>query len=235
MAAHLPHLLGLTLVRNGGYARHFRLVSPEKSWVYRKRCPGCRLGFSLLPRDIAPLHTYPLALVVARLSASSQGRSDRSREFYESQGLIPDDFVDKSGLKGASWSDQLEDYSLRPSPQLFRLWRQKWSAQSQLWLQFLLFACILAGCDIKTSLGFRLDKFGDCSMAMRPLVICAGLVSLIREESVDTALRTAVQMLSFSPSHKTCRAPGRAPPQYGGDLDYPGTISAEVFRNESIQ
>jgi len=223
MATLLPTLLGLRLVRNGSYSRRFpESTGYAESLVYRKKCQRCRVNFSLLPNDIIPLHSYGSHLICDRLEAYANGISGRSQEFYVSRGLVPDggdDHEQKAG-RGTSWSDRLTDSPLQPSHHLFRQWRRKWAASAGRCLGGLLKACILIGGDLKSKLGLSLEKFSQCSPSVRSLLLSAGLIALLREESVLEAWPMTVLLLGHSPSHKSFRAAGRSPPQYGGHLKF---------------
>lgn len=172
---------------------------------------------------MVPLHTYGLELIACRLMASLDGVADRSRSFYEAKELIPDEIDAQSSgnCKGQSWSDRLNDRPLRPSHQLFRLWRQKWLSQARGSLQSLLFACILGGCNLKVELGQSMATYTDCPTNLNPLLLATGLIALLREESVAENFNFAVHLMSCALSHKTFRAAGRPPPHYGGHLDFP--------------
>lgn len=152
-----------------------------------------------------------------------EGVADRSRAFYAAQGLISDEVDAANELKarGQSWSDRLNDAPLRPSHQLFRLWRLKWASQARGLLQSLLFACILAGCDLKEDLGKSLEACTACPSGMNPLLLATGLIALLRQESIAESFIFTVLALSCSPSHKAFRAAGRPPPHYGGHLKFP--------------
>lgn len=223
MAAVLSSLPGLRLVRNGGYARRFPEANGfAKSLVYRKRCQRCRVNFSLLPNDMVPLHSYGLQLISDRLRATANGVGDRSQKFYVSQGLFSDEVNDnyKPGARGMAWSDRLNDRPLRPAHQLFRAWRRKWAAAAVARLRELLLACILVGCDLKSQLGKSLEQFADCSPSARSLLLSVGLIALLREETVIEAWPWATLLLGHTSSHKSFRAAGRPPPQYGGHLKF---------------
>lgn len=222
MAAELPSLQGLSVVRNGHYPRFLPVAPrPEKDLVYRKKCLGCRTNFTLLPNDVIPLHSYGAHLIGSRLEASLAGDADRSQSFYQRHQLIPDeDPQPPHSLKAISWSDRLNDKALRPSHQLFRHWRRKWSRCSRAWLHRLLLACIFAGCDLKVRLGELLEVYVDCPDPMRSVPLALGLVSLLQGQPVASSLATTVLLLGCSSSHKICRAAGRPPPHYGGDLEF---------------
>jgi hypothetical protein len=162
-----------------------------------------------------------LRLICSRLAASLGGHSDRSREFYEDQGLIPDETSTEAPLarKAKSWSDRLHERAPIPSPQLFHHWRRKWPLRAHLWLHRLTYACIFAGCDLKTRLGQSLLSFTACPESMRSLPLAAGLVGLLQEKPISVAFPTTVTLLGCNPSHKICLAAGRPPPHYGGDLE----------------
>ena len=171
------------------------------------------------------MHSYGLELISSRLIATGEGQAERSREFYVSQALLPDDSVlraSRSGQKGRSWSDRLNDSPLRPSHQLFRQWRLKWVESSVGVLRELLVACLLVGCDLKVQLGRSLQHFEQCPLAARSLLISVGLTALLRQESVAEAFPLTVLLLGHAPSHKTFRAVGRPPPHYGGQLEFTG-------------
>lgn len=216
MAAKLPALLGLTLVRDGEYQRFLPLSQGLKRCsIYRKKCQRCKRRFSILPNDVVPLHSYSLQLITSRLQASLEGQSDRSREFYEQQGLIPDDNV------SSSWSDQLNEAPPRPSRQLFRHWRLKWRSQAHVWLQSLVFANIYAGCDLKSAFALRLQNFKQMPALLNALALAIGLIAMLQSRTVKEALPGAVFLLSCSPSHKVFLAGGRPPPQYCGAMEFP--------------
>jgi hypothetical protein len=220
VAPHLSNLLGLTLVRNGDYPRLLPLESHlVECSICRKKCSGCRISFSLLPNDVVPLHSYGLQLISDRVRASLAGQPDKSREFYEIHELLPDEPEIPSGLKATSWSDRLNDEPPRPSPQLFSHWRRKWSAQATAWLRQLLLACLLVGADLKGKLADRLLEFYGCPKSMRAVPFAIGLVSLLHGSDAALPISRTVFLLGCRPSHKICRAAGRPPPQYGGDLE----------------
>lgn len=224
MAPSLPSLPTLRLARDGSYPR-FLPVSfpPTREVVHRKWCSGCCTSFVLLPNDVVPLHKYGLQLIWARLAASLAGQPDHSRDFYDEKGLLSGELPaeDPVPSKAMSWSDRLYAEPLRPSPQLFRHWRQKWPFRAKAWLLSLLLACIHARCDLKKQLGESLTAFTDCPESLRPLLLATGLVALLQEESAERALPAAVFLLGCSSSHKIVRAVGRPPPHYGGDLELP--------------
>lgn len=227
MAPSLSLVPVTRLARDGGYERLLPTsVLPEPGWVFRKWCPGCGTNFTLLPNDVVPSHSYGLKLICSRLTASLEGQPDRSREFYEEHGLIPDEPDDEpqhEAGKGTSWSDRLNDKPLRPSHRLFAHWRGKWPLRARaIWLVRLFLACLHAGCDLKAQLGASLENLVACPEPMRALPMAMGLVALLQEESdVWASLPTAVFLLACSPSHKIARAAGRPPPQYGGALEFP--------------
>jgi hypothetical protein len=214
----LPKLrLGLTLVRNGTYPRLFPLQTGlERGVVHRKKCPSCKTQFSLLPNDIAPLHSYGLPLICSRLAATLDGQPHASRHFYEQHQPVPDASIDED-LRGQSWSDRMSENPPCPSPQLFRRWSLKWPSRAQEWLDSLLLGCLNSGCDLKGKLAQRLAGFLLCPEAMRALPLAAGMVCLLLPEEADW-FQAAVRLLAFSPSHKNFRAAGRPPPHYGGAL-----------------
>ncbi|MCW5796819.1 MAG: hypothetical protein KIS97_20990 [Nitrospira sp.] len=180
------------------------------------------MNFSLLPNDMVPLHSYGLQLISDRLRANVNGVGNRNREFYVSQGLFSDEVNDnyKPGARGLSWSDRLSDQPLRPAHQLFAAWRRKWATSAVARLRELLLACMLVGCDLKSQLGKSLEHFADCSPSARSLLLSVGLIALLREETVTEAWPWAILMLGHAPSHKSFRAAGRPPPQYGGHLKF---------------
>lgn len=215
MASELPALHGLIVVRDGDYPRFLEGdAGLTLGVIFRKKCQGCGTRFSLLPNDVAPLHSAPLTLICNRLRASLEGCSDRSEAFYQEQGLLPDD-----NNNGESWSDRLEDQC--PSPRLFRCWRRKLGARAQAWMHRLLLACIFAGCDLKSRYAELVQVFAGCQDSLRPLALAAGLVALLQEKSAWDALPTTVLLLACSASHKPSLAAGRPPPHYGGDLELP--------------
>lgn len=227
MAPKLPPLRGLIVVRDGDYDRYLPSDADlQRGVIFRKKCPGCLTRFSLLPNDVAPCHTYSLALICSRVRASMQGQADRSRAFYEEQGLSPDD----NTRSGESWTERLAAQYKGPSPQLFRHWRLKFPRRAQDWMHRLLLACVFAGCDLKARFAEAVQVFGACPVAMRSLTMAAGLVALMQEEnSALDSLKTTVFLMACSsppkpnlaPSHKIFLAAGRPPPHYGGDLELP--------------
>lgn len=223
MAPSLPALPVARLARNSSYPRLLPTSSlPDSGRVFRKRCSGCRTNFTLLPNDVAPGHSYGLELIVARLTASLQGESDRSQRFYDRQNLIPDEpeqQTEEATGRGTSWSDRLNARPLRPSHRLFSYWRSKWATRGQSWLPWLLLASLLSKCDLKSRFAESLTCFGNCPPELRPLAIASGLVALHRREPVWTSLTRTIFLVSCRPSHKIARAAGRPPPQYGGDLE----------------
>lgn len=224
---------GLRLVKNGGYLRQLDLDGgPRPARIFRKYCPGCHTGFTLLPNDVVPLHSYGLAFIAARVEASLRGVPDRDRQFYRERDLIPDE----PEFENVSWSDRLNDKPLRPSHRLFANWRKKWGLRSRPWLVALLSACIYLGCDLRTQLGESLETMTRCPESMRPLAIAVGLLGLLREASAWSVLPAAIQLTACRPSHKLARAGGRPPPQYGGALEFltaQGDHPPEVAKNES--
>lgn len=217
MAPLLPALPGLTLVRNGSYSRLLSTTGgPSRELIFRKKCPGCRTGFSLLPNDVVPLHSYGLPLVSARLHATICGDSLRSRQFYADRNLVPDDIE----FQDVSWSDRLNQQPLRPAHQLFARWSRKWRRGAQEWLQVLLFACIFAGCDLKKLLADDPAGLMRCPADLRPIALAAGLIALLRQQPLSSTFPSAMLVLSCAPSHKRFRVAGRPPPQYGGELEF---------------
>lgn len=221
----MPPLPALKLARDGSYPRYLPVsFPPTKEVVHRKWCSGCRTCFVLLPNDVVPNHKYGLQLIWARLAASLAGQPDHSRVFYEEQGILLGELSAEERVnptKAMSWSDQLNAESLRPSPQLFRHWRLKWPSRAQTWLLRLLLACIYACCDLKVQFGESLKDYVDCPKDMWPLLLAAGMVALLQEESAEAALPATVFLLGCSSSHKISRVSGRPPLHYRVDLEFP--------------
>jgi hypothetical protein len=223
MAAQLPTLLGLIVVRDGHYPRYLPTAAgPEPGVIYRKKCPGCLTRYSLLPNDVVPLHGHSLGLMCNRLRASLEGRPySRSRAFYEENELLLDD-----DLEDESWADRLENQH-----RLFRSWRRRFGARAQAWMQRLLLACIFAGCDLKGRFAELVQVFSGCPEALRPLALATGLVALLQEKSARDALPTTVLLLACSASHKPSLAAGRPPPHYGGDLELTQLLAPTTGRS----
>ncbi len=214
LAAVLPALLGLILVRDGHYPRFLPTADGLRLGVIcRKKCPGCRTRFSLLPNDVVPLHSCGLPLICCRLRASLACVPDRNEAFYHQHGLLPDDNID------ISWTDRVNENLLSPTNHVFRGWRLKWPRRAQAWLSRLLLACVFAGCDLKSKLATELQQFSGCPATMRALPMAAALVALVQEGRAQDSFQTAVFLLACSPAHKSQLVSGRPPPYYAGDLE----------------
>ena len=212
------------LTKNGGYSRLLTLDKlPEPAEIYKKYCENCRLSFTLLPEDVLPLHSYGLEFVSARVMASIDGVSLRSRDFYEKMGLAPVAAADEPNGGGLSWSDYLELEPLTPSYQLFHRWRQRFSQRAQVWLRWLMVACVMGGCDLRTRLGESLEEFGKCPEDLYALLLAAGLVGLLQDRPVRLCFGDTLRLLcgAIPGSPKLLRAAGRPPPHYGRDLEFP--------------
>lgn len=222
MAAKLSPLLGLTLVRDGDYRRHFWVCRRfEIGVVIRKKCRNCGVRFSLLPNDVIPMHSYGLSLIQSRLQASLEGVADRSRAFYKDHQLLPDDLLaEEAQPPTLSWSDQLNDEPLRPSHQLFASWRRKWPRRAQVWLHLLLLACIHIGADLSSAFAQKLQNLAECPLPMRSFAHAVGLISLLRDESAKSAFAPTIVLLACRPAHKNFRAVGRPPPYLWGALEF---------------
>lgn len=178
-----------------------------------------------MPDDVLPMHSYGMEFVGDRLMACIDGASLRSRDFYELKGLVALASPEERVAEEFSWSDQLEMEPLTPSHQLFHRWRQRFSGRARLWLHWLLVACILCGCDLRTRLGESLEGFNRCPKDLYPLLLSAGLVGLLRDRPIRSCLGETLRLLCGSSigSHKTLQAPGRPPPHYGRDLEFPSS------------
>ena len=157
--------------------------------------------------------------------ACIDGASLRSRDFYELKGLVAVASATERAAEEFSWSDQLEIKPIDPSHQLFHQWRQRFSLRAKLWLQWLLVACILSGCDLRTRLGETLEGFNRCPKDLYPLLLSAGLVGLLQDRPVRSCLRETLRLLCGSTieSHKKLQAAGRPPPHYEQDLEFPSS------------
>lgn len=200
-------------------------VLPEPAYLCRKWCGSCRRAFTLMPDDVLPSHSYGLRFVGDRLLACIDGASLRSRDFYEQKGLIASASPEARSAEEFSWSDQLEMEPLNPSHQLFLRWRQAFSGRARLWLQWLLAACLLSGCDLRKRLGESLQGFNRCPAELYPLLLSAGLVGLLQDRPVRSCWGETLRLLCGSSigSHNNLQAPGRPPPHYGQDLEFPSS------------
>jgi hypothetical protein len=205
------------LVKNGGYERLLTVdLLPELGWAFRKWCAGCRVSFTLLPEDVLPKHSYGLNFIHARVLASIDGVSLRSRDFYEDHGLIP------PNDEALPWSDLLDLEPLNPSYQLFHQWRRRFSRPARVWLRALLVACVLSGCDLRSRLGESLEAFGNCPKDLHSLLLAAGLIGLLREQPVRASLRETLILVygAASGSHKPLQASEHLLIQYGESLNF---------------
>lgn len=196
---------------------------PERAYLFRKWCESCRKSFTLVPDDMLPFHSYGTKFIENRLLACLDGVSLRSRDFYEQRGVIPSTSPETRANEEFSWSDQLEMEPLNPSHQLFLQWRRVFSSRARLWLQSLLVACVLSGCDLRKRLGESLDDFVHCPPQLYPLLLSAGLVGLLQDRPVRSCFGDTLRLLcgsSIGP-HKNLQAPGRSPPHYGQGLEFP--------------
>lgn len=200
-------------------------VIPEPAYLYRKWCGSCRRSFTLMPDDVLPLHSYGVELVGDRLMACIDGASLRSRDFYELKGLAAPASPEERVVGDFSWSDQLELEPLTPSYQLFHQWRRSFSLRARLWLYWLLAACLLSGCDLRTRLGESLESFNQCPKDLYPLLLSVGLIGLLQDQPVRSCLGQTLRLLCGSSigSRKNLQAPGRPPPHYGQDLEFPSS------------
>lgn len=200
-------------------------VLPEPAYLCRKWCERCQQSFTLMPNDVLPFHSYGVAFIGDRLIECVEGASLRSRDFYERKGLVFSAGPKTETSEGPSWSDQLEMEPLTPSHQLFHRWRKVFSWRARRWLQWLLVACVMSGCDLRTRLGESLETFGRCPENLYPLLLSAGLVGLLQEKPVRSCMEATLQLICGSSvgSHNRLRAPGRSPPYYGGDLEFPSS------------
>lgn len=178
-----------------------------------------------MPDDVLPLHSYGIKFVGDRLLACIDGVSLRSRDFYEMNGLVASASPEERAEEEFSWSDQLAMEALVPSHQLFHQWRHRFSGRARLWLQWLLAACLLAGCDLRKRLGESLEGFHRCPADLCPLLLAAGLVGLLQDRPVRSCLAETLRLLCGSSigSHNILQAPGRPPPHYGQDLEFPSS------------
>ena len=209
--------------KNGSY---WRLLSLDRQLelgrIYRKYCHGCGTSFSLLPSDVVPLHSYGRDLIAARLVGSLRGESLRSRDFYEEQGLLPDD-APADDLEG-SWTDWIDSNPINPTGQTFRGWGVKFGCSAANWLRLLIWSCIYAGVSLDSKLGLLLAGYSQCPSSLNPLGISGGAFSLLLGRPVEVCIRECLGLLACQPpSHKPLRASGRPPPQYGGSLGCPFT------------
>jgi hypothetical protein len=190
--------------------------------IYRKWCENCQQSFTLLPADVLPGHSYGLEFVGDRLMACIDGVSLRSRDFYEQQGFVPTVSPERRAAEECSWSDRLEIEPLTPSHQLFLRWRKSFSQRAKAWLQWLLVACMLSGCDLRVRLGETLESFTRCPKDLYPLILSAGLVGLIQDQPVRSCLGQTLRLLCGSSigAHKILQASGRPPLHYGPDLEF---------------
>lgn len=178
-----------------------------------------------MPNDVLPSHSYGMNFVGDRLLACIDGASLRSRDFYEQKGLTPSVGPKERAAEEFCWSDQLEMEPLNPSHQLFLRWRQVFSGRARLWLQWLVVACLLGGCDLRKRLGESLEGFNRCPPELYPLLLSAGLVGLLQDRPVRRCLGETLRLLCGSSigSHEILQAPVRSPPHYGKDLEFPGS------------
>lgn len=208
-------LCGRTLARNGHYARRLTLHGQlVEGTIFRKWCRPCRVGFSLFPCDVVPLHSHGADSIADRLIAGLRGHSLRSLQHYRDQGLAPADF-------DGSWCDWLDMNPIEPTFQTFHSWQQKFSYRTQLWLRPLTWGCIYAGVSLQDQLGSLLASYPDCPPALYALALGAGLLGLLLGLPVERSIRLRLGFLACRPSHKSLRALGRPPPLYGGCLECP--------------
>lgn len=208
-------LCGRTLARNGQYTRRLSVHGQLLNGViFRKRCRPCRVGFSLFPSDMVPLHSHGAEVIADRLIAGLRGQGLRSLEFYRDQALAPSVF-------DGAWSDWLDSNPLVPTFQAFHRWQQKFSYRTQAWLRPLTWACIHAGASLREQLGPLLTGFPRCPPALNPLALGVGLLALLLRLPAETCLRLRLGFLACRPSHKSVQAFGRPPPLYGGCLECP--------------
>ncbi len=203
------------MCKNGDYPR---LLSIDRQLVlctiYRKLCTGCGTGFSLLPDDVVPLHSYGADILAARLVASLLGQSLRSRDFYETHGLLPLD-----APADQSWTDWLDSNPITPSGQTFLAWGVKFGRSAASWLRLLIWSCIYVGASLEERLGAILAGFSQCPSTLNPLGLSGGALSLLLGKPVEVCIRERLPLLACRPpSHKLLRASGRPPPLYGGSL-----------------
>ena len=198
---------------------------PQSARICRKWCETCQLSFTLLPEDVLPLHSYGLGFIDARLMACADGQPLRSRDFYEQHGAVAKTNAEERAAEEFSWSEQLEMEPVNPSHQLFLYWRRKFAARAQVWLHYLLAACILSGCDLRVRLGKSLEGFRKCPPELYPLLLSAGLVGLLQDRPVRSCLGDTLWLLcgANTGSHKILQAPGRPSPHYGQSLEFPSS------------
>jgi hypothetical protein len=216
-----PLCLVRNLVKNGGYSRLLTVtLLPKDAWIYRKWCPGCRQSFTLLPEDVMPLHSYGQSSMSHGILACINGVAQPSPEYCETGCLLPVK-GEEAGPGDAPLVELKEGETFTPSYQLFQLWRQKFARSAHLLLPGLLMACILAGCDLRKRLGESLSSFNACPTDLRPLLLAAGLVGLLREQAVSDCLAPTLRLLcgTTSRSHKPSAAAARPPPNVGQTLD----------------
>lgn len=208
-------LCGRMLAKNGQYARSLALHGQfVEGIIFRKWCRPCRVGFSLFPSDVVPLHSHGAGAIAGRLVAGLRGQSLRSLSYYRAQGLAPAAF-------DGSWCDWLDSNPIVPTFQTFHSWQQKFSYRTQLWLRPLTWACIHAGAPLREQLGSFLAEYSDCPPALYALALGAGLLGLLLSLPAEVCIPLRLGFLACRPSHKSLRALGRPPPLYGGCLECP--------------
>lgn len=203
--------------KNGSY---WRLLSLDRRLVleriFRKQCRQCRATFSLLPDDVVPLHSYGRDVIADRLVASLRGLPLRSRDFYEEQGLLPDD----APAADEAWTDWVDANPLAPTVQTLGTWGAKFGRLAENWLRLLLWGCIYAGAAIDTRFAASLAAYPQCPKRLHALALSAALMGNLLGKPIEVCLRERLGLLACRPSsHKTSRAFGRPPPQYGGSLE----------------
>lgn len=166
-----------------------------------------------------------MSLIQGRLLACIDGSPLRSRDFYEHHGFVGKTTAEARAAEEFSWTEQLEIEPLNPSHQLFLQWRRRFARRAQLWLYYLLAACILSGCDLRVRLGESLEGFRKCPPELYPLLLSVGLVGLLQERPVRSCLGETLWLICGANigSHNTLQAPRRLNRHYGQSLEFPSS------------
>lgn len=145
------------------------------------------------------------------------GEPVRSRSFFEEFDLAPT-------ATRESWSDLLNSVRTYPGYQLLFSWLRDFSNRALAAVPFLMTACILLGCDLKTRVAVPLASWTRVPERAFPLALALVLFAALRDtgETLAEALPDLVIFLTEPPPQGLRREPGRGsryPPTQGRSTD----------------
>lgn len=198
-------------MRNGGYNRWFWVGWEEvQGPVFRKWCKTCRVSFTLLSLCVLAHWHYPRAFVVARVAASLEGTSCRSREFLAAQG-VPVQEPDPP----TPWSEQQDEGGIQPCHQSMSRWVRTFAIRAARLIPTLTALCVLLDIDLK-SVAEAVADLRVTRPSLSPLPVAVGLLRVLHEalapdlpsdlEECVARLVTYLARRQLPPSHGILRA-----------------------------